>query len=628
MSDREQLHRAFPLESLGRELTAAAGEMRLEPMLAPEQLVQTLVSLLAIDHSPILIGNEGVGKQTAVHALATRFALAPHKLPNVLQGRRILDVDLTAFQAGCLYAHEFETRIDSIVQKCRDSKTILFLNQLHLTVKAGALSGYEERTVATLLAPSIGRREITLIGATTPEGYRSLQRHNRQFTACLTPVEVPEQTAEETLALLARVHHLLELVHQVKIHPASLTEIMRMTRFYRWQAFPGKAFGLLKAAIAEKALAKTLTPRRKPLITVRDIQTLVKARTGLPSFLLFREEPVEREALIGHLSAQLFDQDQAIEAVADAILAFKAALNDPERPVASFLFTGPTGVGKTELVKLVAELLFGSRERVIRYDMGEYIDPASVARLAGAGRQDGLGRRLVEEVLVQPFSVLLFDEIEKAHPSFFSLLLPVLGEGRLTDVSGRIASFSNTLIIMTSNLGADLYGQRPIGLSPSQDGDRGLDVQQTILRRIQGFFSPEFLNRLTKILHFAPLSRAAVRRVAEKTVEAALRRPGLRDLDLRVSVDLSVFEALLQRGYHPAYGARPMERAVQELVVYPLARAMAAGRITSEQKVTLTYADGQSALRIQEQKARGRSRNGSKVSLLRKGTGTRASQPL
>jgi ATP-dependent Clp protease ATP-binding subunit ClpC len=610
MSDREELHRGFALESLGRELTTLAGQMQLDPALAPERLVQSLVTLLTAGYSPILIGRDGSGKRTAVEALATRIAVAPDGLPDLLRKRRILECDPSAFQNGCLYAHEFETRIESIAQKCRESKTMLFLHQIHLAVKAGMLAGYEDRTVATLLTPSISRKEITLIGATTPEGYRTIMRHNSRFAACLTPVEVPEQTAEETLALLQRLRRLFVISYQIRIHPASLTEIIRMTRFYGWQSFPGKAFVLLKAALAEKALAKTLKPGRRPLITVQDIQALAKTRTGLPSFLLFREEPVQRHKLIAHLKTQLFDQDQAIEAVVDAILIFKVALNDPGRPVGSFLFTGPTGVGKTELVKLVAETVFGSRGRVLRYDGGEYADAASVARLVGEGREEGSGRRLVEEVLAQPFSVILFDEIEKAHPSLFSLLLPVLGEGRLTDVSGRTASFSNALIIMTSNLGSDLYGQsqRPIGLLPSQADGKDGEVHKAILRRIQGFFSPEFLNRLTKIVHFEPLSRAAVRRVAEKAVYAALRRPGVQDLKLRVSVEPSVFDALMQRGYDPQYGARPMERAVQELIVSPLATVLATGGVASGERAVLTYSDGQPSLSFPEQTGNGKGR--------------------
>jgi ATP-dependent Clp protease ATP-binding subunit ClpA len=407
----------------------------------------------------------------------------------------------------------------------------------------------------------------------------------------------------------------------MRIKPECLKEIIRMSRFYRWQAFPGKAFLLLKAALAQKAIAKTPAPRRRAQreqgvvdwadteltaktlassgraqLTVRDIQALVKTRTGLPSFLLFREEPVERQALVEKLRAQLFEQEQAIEAVVDAILTFKAEINDPERPLANFLFTGPTGVGKTELVKLVADLLFGSRSRVIRYDMGEYTDPESVSRLAGEGRQDGPRRGLVEEVLAEPFSVILLDEVEKAHPSLFSLLLPVLGEGQLTDVSGRTASFANTIIIMTSNLGADLYGRRPIGLSPSQAEGGGFEIERAILQKIRAFFAPEFLNRLTKILHFRPLSREAVARVAEKTIHEALARPGLRDLNLQVSVDASLFEELLKRGYHPEYGARPMQRAVEELVVYPLARVLASGRVASSQPVHLTWINGQTNL--------------------------------
>lgn len=596
MSDREQLHTGFGLESLGRELTALAGEMRLAPVLAPERVTQPLVALLASGHSPLLIGRDGVGKKSGVKTLALKVALTPEALPEPLRGQKILEMDSATFQHGCLYIHEFETRLQNIVKKCREAKAILFLDQLHLAVKAGALSSYEERTIATLLTPALARREITLIGATTPAGYQTIVRHNPQFAAYFTPLEVAEATAEQTLTLMEELRSHFERRYQIRIHPASLTEIIRMTRFYAWQAFPGKAFGLLKSAMAESALEKILIPDRKPVITVRDIQGLVRKRTGLPSFLLFREEPVQRHTLIEHFKAQLFEQDEAIEAVVDAILTFKAELNDLDRPVASFLCTGPTGVGKTELVKLVAEFLFGSRDRVIRYDMGEYTDPVSVARLAGEGRQEGLRRGLVEEVLAQPFSVILFDEVEKAHPSLFSLLLPVLGEGRMTDVSGRTASFANALIIMTSNLGADLYGQRSIGLSPSQEGERNAEVRKAVLKRIQDFFAPEFLNRLSKVLYFSPLSTTAVRRVADKTVQQALRRRGIRDLDLTVSVDPSLFAELMRQGYHPAYGARPMERAVHELVTYPLARVLAAGHVASGQPVHLTWLNGQTHL--------------------------------
>lgn len=623
MSDREQLHTAFALESLGRELTRLAREAQLDPILAPEPLLQTLTALLAAGHSPVLVGRDGVGKRAAVEALAGRIAVLPRTLPESLRERLILDCDVTAFQSGCIYTHEFETRLESIVKKCREARAILSLNHLHLAVKAEGMSGYEERTVATLLTPYLSRQEVCVIGTTTPEGYRAILRQNARFATCLTPVAVPEHTAEQTLAMLEQLRPAFEVWYRMRIQPESLTEIIRMTRFYPWQAFPGKAFLLFKAALAQKAVAKTLAtktrrraqrergvvdwddteltaktlaPRRRAQLTVRDIQTLVKTRTGLPSFLLFREEPVERQALVEKLRAQLFEQEQAIEAIVDTILTFKAELNDPERPLASFLCAGPTGVGKTECVKLVAELLFGSRGRVLKYDMGEYADPASVARLAGEGHQDGPRRGLVEEVLAEPFSVILFDEVEKSHPSFFSFLLPVLGEGRLTDVSGRTASFANAIIIMTSNLGADLYGRRPIGLSPSQAEGVGFEIERAILRQIRSCFSPEFLNRLTKILYFRPLSREAVARVAEKTVQEAFARPGLRDLNLRVSVDPSLFEQLLERGFHSEYGARPMQRAVEELVVYPLARTLAAGSVSSGQTAVLSYANGQTHL--------------------------------
>lgn len=627
MSDREELHRAFPLESLGRELTALAQQDRLDPVAVSEPLVQRVATLLAAGLHPLLLGASGTGKNATVETLAIRLAAARPGFVPMLANRKIVECGVVAFQSGCLYVHEFETRVESIIHKCKESRTMLFLDQAHLAAGAGRVEGYEERTVATLLTPALARGELSLIGATTPEGYKTMLRRNPRFAGCFTPVEVPEHTAEATLTLLQQLRQILEARYRVEIQRESLPEIVRLAgRFYRGQAFPGKAFTLLKAALAERSLEATLAQSQVGRLTAHDIQTFVETRTGLPPFLLLPQMPVERQTLIDTLRAELFDQDPAIEAAVDAILTFKADLNDPERPVASFLLAGPTGVGKTELVKLVANLLFGSKARVLRYDMAEYADAGNVERLIGEGRGDGNHRGLVEEVLVQPLSVILLDEIEKAHPSIYSVLLPVLGEGRLTDASGRTVSFANSVIFLTSNLGAELYGRRTIGLRQS-GGDPSV-VERAILERIRAFFPPEFVNRLTKILLFKPLSRAATVKVAEKMIKRAIARPGLQDRRLHVTVDPSLFDQLLEQGFHSEYGARPMERAVQELVVYPLARALANGRITSNQKVMLTYADRQSALRIQEEKARGRSRHGSKVASHGDHAATSVSQPL
>ncbi len=597
MSDREKLHRNIPLQSLGRVLTTLAKEEKLDPAEPPRALLKGLIAVLAAGHQPLLIGKPGSGKTTLVECVASEIATNAERLPLPLRRRPVVECSVSSFQNECLYVHEFETRLKSIVQTCESAGAILFLPDLQMLTRAGAVAGYEERTVATLLTPYLANKSFPVIGATTPDGYLLLLQRNAAFAACFTPFTLPEMTAQETRALLLRLRGKLQRSVGLPIAREGIEEAVRLSeRFHGWQAFPGKAIELLKAASSRKSVSLMSGGSGRRKVARDEVQALVRERTGLPDFLLSAEMPVERRVLLEQLRRSVFDQEPAIEAMVDSILTFKAELNDPGRPLGNFLFAGPTGVGKTELAKRLAELLFGSEEKVIRFDMAEYVGCDSAARLIGGRRQEGSTRGMVDHVLAQPFSVILLDEIEKAHPTIFPLLLGVLGEGRLTDQAGRTASLANSIVIMTSNLGANLYGKRTPDLRPSSEKDKAAILDREILRKIKSFFAPEFLNRLTKVILFRPLSPEAVAKVAAKELERAFARPGVRDRSLHVTVDRSLIDRLLAIGFHPEYGARPMQRVVQQLVVYPLAQALAAGKVKPHRRVTLRLRNGRTEI--------------------------------
>lgn len=581
---RESFWRTF----VGRDLTDLATEERIGPIYEREGVIGNLASLLSTgENNPLLIGEPGAGKNAIVEGLACWIAKEKVNLD-----KTIMECTIDSFQSGCLYVHEFETKIQTIIKKLQENDIILFLDRIDMAIWAGGTGEISQRTLAALLDPYLARNELIIIGATTPDGYDFMLKKNPLFTNRFIKVEVPPTSTGETRQILSSLKRKFQDKYEVRIREESLDTIIDMSdRFYRERFFPGKAFEILHEVIASKKLdsyqdsvgpygkAKSTSKKSKRQSTLHseiapnDIYETFRRRTGLPCFIIFREQRKRPEEIRNYFTDRIFGQEGAIDNIVDTILGLKAELNDPKRPAGVFLFVGPTGVGKTWLARSLATYLFGSEKKLLRYDMPEYATYDSLTKLIG-GKGEKRGR-LIEDVLANPFSVILLDEIEKAHGNIFDLLLPLMGEGRLTDDSGRTVSFCNTIVIMTSNIGSELYGKKHLGLQK-----QNLDVvEKDLIKKTKEYFRPEFINRLTRVVQFRPLSRATIKVIAQKEIKDLCQRKGITYRRLRITISDEVIDLLAGMGYSQEYGARPMQRAVERYIGYPLAAAISAGDI-------------------------------------------------
>jgi len=622
LSSREELHSRIDLSSIGRDLTSLAREGRLSPLRGRTHLVKEAAICLAAGHHILLVGLPGAGKTALVEALA-QLAIA-EETPNngILAEHRIIECCVTAFQVDCLYVNEFETRVHHIVQLCRSAHAILFLDHLEQAVTAGACDGKEDRTLANLLLPHMDDPRLRLIGATTPEGHRAALRRNAEFVDRFRVIEIPPMTVEETLALQDTLSKRLRRKYGTGLGSDALQEAIGLgDRFYPWRALPGKAIDLIREAAAANSrldlvgpesregspddaaeitakqtslnLFDSETPAKSPNhaaeINAVQVRDLLRQRSGLPDWIFDQWRPVGRNDLIQAMERELFGHSEAVATVVDTLLAFKTDLNNRHRPIATFLLAGPTGVGKTELAKTTARLIYGSDDRLLRLDMAEYGSRDTLRTLLGDRGLSGR-RSLVSEVIAHPFSVILLDEIEKAHPDLQGLLLSMLGEARLTDDSGRTGNFSNTVVFLTTNVGAELFRRAELGFH--RDGAGPTVTKHELRARLDRAFLPEFLNRLSGVLLFAPLSSDTIRRLAIRELKALTQRPGFRSRALTLEPDDAALAVLVAHGYSPQYGGRQIQRAIDELVLRPLSRALSEGRITKGDRLKLTAEAG------------------------------------
>ncbi len=580
MSEREEeLKKVSRLESIGRNLTRLASEGRIGPIYERRDIISELASQLLIEgNNVLLVGEPGTGKNAVVEALACWMVRSEVDLPYKI----IVECTHISFQAFCLYVHEFETKFQMIVEELRKNNALLFFDQINLALGAGGVVGFEERTLANLLNPYLGRKEITIIGATTPDGYKAMLRVNPTFASRFTRIDIPPITSDQALMILNELKFELEEKYQIKIEDQVFSTIIDMSeRFYRERFFPGKAFEVLRDVIAtERRSTKSSTTN---WVKKEHVYEVFKKRTGLPNFIIYRNKAVKKDDVRDFFTQRLFGQDEAVEEVVNTILNFKAELNDPQKPVAVFLFAGSTGVGKTYLARLLADYLFGSEEKLFRYDMSEYSTPNSIEKLINGRRDDKKGK-LVEDILASPFSVILFDEIEKAHPNIFNLLLSLIGEGRLTDERGRTVNFCNTIIIMTSNIGVELYSRFPIGLRTDHEVNI---TENDLLKKIKEYFRPEFIGRLTKIIPFKPLTKEQIRVIARKEVDRLIERKGIVLRRLKVNVTDKVIDFLIEMGYSAEFGVRPMQRAVERYIGYPLAEVISSGQALQSDEILI-----------------------------------------
>jgi ATP-dependent Clp protease ATP-binding subunit ClpC len=590
------------LDQYGRDLTAAARDGRLDPVVGRESEVEQTLEVLSrrAKNNPVLIGEAGVGKTAVVEGIAQRIACG--EVPRSLAGRRLVTLDLAGLVAGTRYRGEFEERLKSVIDEVRgaNGQVLLFIDELHTVVGAG--SGEGAMDASNMLKPALARGELHVIGATTIEEYRKNIEHDPALERRFQPIMVREPSIEGTLAILTGLRGRYEAHHQVRITDQALQSAAELSdQYITARSLPDKAIDLIDQASArvrlrartpppdvrkleEQELAAASGGHPVPEVTAEDIAQVVSRQTGIPVAQLTEEERARLLRLEEHLHERVIGQDEAVEAVAEAVREARAGLADPHRPTGSFLFLGPTGVGKTELARALAEALFGDEDRLIRFDMSEFQERHTVSRLLGAppgyaGYEEA--GQLTEAVHRTPYSLILLDEIEKAHPDIFNALLQLLDAGRLTDAQGRTADFTHSAVIMTSNIGADKI---------LAAGGEAESLREELMRDLHAHFRPEFLNRIDEIILFHTLDRAQLQTIAELQVEQVRRR--LHDQDITMDVSRDAIGWLASTGYQPEFGARPLRRTIRAELDRKLSRMLLSGELNPGDNVDVDVHDG------------------------------------
>jgi ATP-dependent Clp protease ATP-binding subunit ClpC len=606
MDRDELLTEAAQLSNLGVNLGLKASG---DPDMLPRRglLTQLARCLAAPKVHPILVGEPGAGKTATVVSLARLMSSPDASLDSrSLRDRRIVQVTASDFLAGALYANQLEHKTRLVAANCQREKAILFLDDVLSFVGAGSSSSDVDGDVVTILAPFMRRGDVRIVAATTPDGWMQLVRMRPSFARLLTPLGIPEATRDETLDVLHARGAAWQRQYGVRLAPAALDETMDLSeRLFPWKSLPGRACDLLDAALAIECAptrAAVRGPSRGPTIVPplprtldgNDIAHAVRRLTGLPEFLLVPSQPASAEMLRAFFRDRVLGQEHVVEPLIARIQMIKARMCAPGRPLAAYLLAGPSGVGKTLVARTLATLLLGNERRLIRFDMSEFCTIDSVSRFVGGGRAERHAFGLVDAALAEPFPIVLLDEIEKAHPAVFDVLLQLLGEGRLTDDRGRTAHFTNAIILMTSNLGAD----RVTVEHPAPSGaNAGWEAR--VREAMRRNFRPELANRLTATFAFRPLTRTEIEAVARKEILRVGERKGLAGRFTQVWLTDAAFDAVLRAGYSPEFGVRPMERAVDALVVAPIARFVAEQPSARNVRLLLDLDDdGQTCVRV------------------------------
>ena len=639
------------LDQFSRDLTAMAANGELDPVAGREAEVRRVVEILARrrKNNPALIGEPGVGKTAIAEALAS--AIAGGRVPDDLRGKRLIALDLSSMVAGTKYRGEFEERVKNILAEVRRSgDVILFLDELHTIVGAGSAEGAID--AANILKPALGRGDLQVVGATTTEEYRKYIEKDAALERRFQPVPVEEPTPEEAQGILRQLRPRYEQHHRLTITDEAVDAAVRLSvRYLPDRRLPDKAVDLMDEAASrvrlqgvqlppslqaletkvadarqrkeeairaqdfekaamyrdaegdfrrslEREYSAMLLSQSSLSVTGEDVASVVSSWTGVPLTSLTRSESERLLSLEEALHLRVMGQDEAVQAVARAIRRSRVGLKEPNRPVGSFLFLGPTGVGKTELCKALAEALFGSEDALIRFDMSEYMEAHTVSRLLGSppgyvGHEEG--GQLTEAVRRKPWSVVLFDEIEKAHEDVWGVLLQALEDGQLTDAQGRKADLRNCVLILTSNVGARQITAGPrLGFSShsEQEGVRPLsEIRQAVMEEAKRTFRPEFLNRLDEIMVFRQLGQEQLSAIARRMLEGLSQR--LSALGVELTVTKEGEAALTAEGFDPDYGARPLRRAIRAQVEDPAASLLLSGELAAGSALTVTAKEGQ-----------------------------------
>jgi ATP-dependent Clp protease ATP-binding subunit ClpC len=572
---QEKTDSFWALRQSGIPLSDQAGEQRLPRAYYRDAEVRKVLTTLAGEERPslVLIGPPGVGKTAIIHEVVRR--IARKECDEVLRGRQVWSMSASALMAGTKYIGQWEEKAADLIAEVRKKRIILFMEDLPLVVDAGRHE-QSENNAAEMLKPYIQSGDVVLVGESTPERWRYAEQRHAGFVSQFQVLPVAPTDESDTLRILNAVCQQSERKNAIRIAPAAIEAAVELTnRFLPYREQPGKAIRLLEQAIGDLKRRQSEEEEKGGRVQLgrKEVTAAFTRQTGLPEFILADDAALELDVVRRHFTERVVGQQPAAEAMVNLIAMIKAGLNDPAKPLGSFLFIGPTGVGKTQMAKTLARYLFGDEGRLLRYDMSEYSDPAGVRRLIG---QPGSGQEgeLTGAVRSKPFCVVLLDEFEKANELIYDLFLQVLGEGRLTDATGRVTSFQNAIIIMTSNLGARARDQRALGLVADEQAEAGREPAYW-QGKVEQHFRPEFVNRLDQIVAFGALSPATMRQIARRELGEVLLRKGLTRRNLLVEIDDSVLDLLMEQGFSPAYGARPLKRAIEQNVVLPLARLLA-----------------------------------------------------
>ena len=641
------------LDSFGRDLTEMAKQDELDPVIGREKEIQRVVQILARrkKNNPVLIGEAGVGKTAIVEGLAQKIYQSD--VPEVLRDRRLIILDLAMMIAGTKYRGQFEERIKAVMKEIKESPdVIVFIDEIHTLVGAGGAEGAID--ASNILKPALQRGDIQCIGATTLDEYRKNIEKDPALERRFQPVNVDPPSVEETIAILRGLRDKYEAHHKVKFSDKALEAAAKFSDQYISGRFlPDKAIDLIDEAGSKARLAtmeipeelkelekkaevckrekeeavkaqdfekaanfrdserkakqeykekigewKTGRTKEEVIVSDEDIASIVSNWTGIPIVKVEEEESAKYLKLEDSLKQRVVGQEEAITAIAHAVRRSRAGIKDPNKPIGTFIFLGPTGVGKTLLGRKLAEIMFGDEDAVIQIDMSEYMEKFNVSRLVGAppgyvGYEEG--GQLTEKVRRRPYSVVLLDEIEKAHPDVFNLLLQVLDEGRLTDSYGRKVSFKNTVLIMTSNIGANLLKKAgAIGFKTQKEEDTYQDMKSRLLEEVKKTFKPEFLNRIDDVIVFRSLNRQDLEHIVEIEVKEVMDRVKEKNID--IELDKSAKQFLIEKGFDNIFGARPLKRTIQKYLENSLAEEILSGAFKDGSRIMITHSEGKDHL--------------------------------
>lgn len=649
------------IEQYSRDLTEYARQNRLDPVVGRKEEIERVIQVLCrrTKNNPCLIGEPGVGKTAVVEGLAQW--IAEGNVPEMMKDKKVLSLDLSAIVAGSKYRGEFEERIKKVIAEViADGTIILFIDELHTIIGAGGAEGAID--ASNILKPALARGELQVVGATTREEYRKYIEKDAALERRFQPIVVEEPSAEETVEILRGLKQNYENHHRIEISQEAINAAVSLTsRYVNDRFLPDKAIDAMDEAAArlhlntyglskkqkeleqlledkeqekeralmdgnvtlakeiaeeqkkyEKSLKREAKAQEKRLLnqpetlTEEHVAQVVSSWTKIPLERLKEEESARLLKLPEVLKKRVVGQDEAVMAITKAIRRARVGLQDPKRPIGSFLFLGPTGVGKTELSKALAEAMFGDEEAMIRVDMSEYMEKHSVSKIIGSppgyvGHEEG--GQLSEQVRRKPYSVILFDELEKAHPDVFNILLQVLEDGHITDAQGRKVSFKNTIIIMTSNAGATaIMSPKHLGFVTKTDDNADYEkMKESVMAEVKHSFKPEFLNRIDETIVFRALNKETLRKIARLQLDVVEKRCK-EQLNIRLTMQESVVDYILEKGYDDKYGARPIRRAVQNYLEDTFAEEILQGKVKTGDSVTISVKENKLNIRVRSTK--------------------------